>query len=139
MAEEDSSNRIKVIFKGGRDFDAPWITIEGETFSEVGLLIEEARTLEVFDTVKAAAAEFTGSPIGMSQAAAEIQRAFPGSQEVQPGVIWAGAQQGQQLPQQHGQTCVHGPMKYIAQGKYGPFWACSLPRGTPGQCKARNA
>lgn len=45
----------------------------------------------------------------------------------------------QQLPPGTTPTCAHGPREYVAQGKYGPFWACPQPKGAPDKCKAVNA
>jgi hypothetical protein len=53
-------------------------------------------------------------------------------------------QQGQQQ-QGYGQQqslaprCAHGEMKYIANGRYGPFYACPTPQGAPDKCKSVNA
>jgi hypothetical protein len=47
----------------------------------------------------------------------------------------AGPGGSQGLPQQ--QYCNHGAMRYIPNGKYGPFWACPLNRDDPNKCKAR--
>jgi hypothetical protein len=103
----------------------------------LGLMLEDIRDKEVFPTVVAAAEEFCFKAPAMSQAVRDIQNAFPGSQ-----VMYG--QGGQQLPQQfqpggNAPNCAHGAMQYVAQGKYGPFWACPQPRGAYDKCKAVNA
>lgn len=138
MASENPSG-ITITLKGGAGYEAPWIVIHAETVAEGGAILEELRRLEAFAAVRDAAREFH-TP-NMSQAAREIQNVFPGSQTHEPGQVWAGNRGGQELPQQYqgGEVCAHGPMKYIAQGKYGPFWACPADRDDPNRCKARNA
>jgi hypothetical protein len=139
MEEKDSSG-ITITLKGGAGYEAPWIVIHASTVAEGGAILEELRTLEALQTVQEAAREFRSAVPTMSQAVQDIQNVFPGSQAYQPGQIPGG----QQLPQQYQpggtvQQCAHGPMKYIATGRYGPFWACPTPQGAPDKCKSRNA
>lgn len=140
-----------ITLKGGAGYDAPWIVIHGETASEAGAILEQLRELEAFEVVQQAAAEFAAERVkSNAEAVANVQAAMPGSQVIgqQPN-NWPqgsiGAQYGgQQLPQQfqpggNPPYCDHGQMTYVPNGKYGPFYACPLPQGTPGKCKARSA
>jgi hypothetical protein len=102
--------------------------------NSLGLVLEEIRDKEVFPTVTMAAEEFHYKPPSTSQAVRDIQNAMNGGR----------GYDGQNLPGQYqpggnAPNCAHGPMQYVAQGKYGPFWACPQPRGAYDKCKAVNA
>jgi hypothetical protein len=154
------SERVTITLKAGTGFDAPWIVIHGDDVTEAGALLQELRSRGVFAAVRAAGIEFASAELGReAQAVNNVQRsmggqvtgyqheASQGSQEssYRPPYQDAGPEtrypQGgsQQLPQGYEQTCAHGPMTYIAQGKYGPFWACRLERNDPNRCKPRSA
>lgn len=141
---------IVATFKG--DTQPPWLVVHAETVEELGEIIVQLRDGEVMPVIHAAAEEYAAmrTPPNLQQAIGNVQAAMPGSQVIgQEPNQWPqgsiGAQYGgQQLPQQYqpggnAPTCLHGPMQYVANGQYGPFWACPLPKGTPGKCKARNA
>jgi hypothetical protein len=148
---------VVITLKG--DGGAPWIVVHGSDAGAAGDQIEYLRQTEAFAAVQQANAEFAAARQlpDMAQAIANVQAAMPGSQvigtEQNGGAPWApgsigamygGNGGGQQLPQQfqpggQPQFCQHGAMTYVANGKFGPFWACPLPRDTPGKCKARNA
>lgn len=134
---------LVVTLKG--DGAAPWIVAHGESVTEVATMLDDLAESSAYSVIQDAAKAFTGArnTDPMDAALGVVMQTFPGAQVVGPGPQYVGG--GQQLPQQFqpggGQApmCMHGPMQYVANGKYGPFWACPLPRDTPGKCKARNA
>jgi hypothetical protein len=109
--------------------------IHAETVAEAGSALEELRNLEAFATVRDAAKEFQAATPTMSEAVQAIQNAVPGSSSYQQGQVLPSAFQ----PGGQAQQCAHGTMKYIANGRYGPFWACPTPQNAPDKCKSRNA
>lgn len=144
-------SEVVITLKG--DGQAPWIVVHGETPEEAGEMVERLREQEALSVIQQANAEFAAERAvpTPAQAVANVQAAMPGAQVIgtEP-TAWPqgsiGAQYGgtQQLPQQfqpggQAQMCAHGPMNYVPNGQYGPFWACPLPKGTPGKCKSRNA
>lgn len=97
--ENEPSGRISATFKEGTGFDACWVVVEAANAVELSNIIQRLRQLGAFKGVRQVAAEFRGSIhlMGMTQAvegsretaaldraAAEIERAMPGTTEVQP-------------------------------------------------------
>lgn len=128
--------------------------IHTESPNELLQILEEMREADVFSLYQEAAASFAASapepPPSMDQAIQNIQNAMPGSTVAgsypnnSVGGYYQPQGQGQQLPQQFqpgGQPefCAHGAMTYVANGKFGPFWGCPLPKGHPDKCKTRPA
>lgn len=129
------------------------LTVRGDSFEEFKSNIVAARNGNAPAAVKAFEAEVSArAATGHEEAVRTVTETFPGS-AVDPGDGWgpSGAPMqtpggDQELPPQYGgsgaqppqQYCNHGPMKYIPNGKYGPFWGCTLPKDAPGKCKARS-
>lgn len=135
--------------------EPPWLVIHTESPNELLQILDELREADVFSMYQEAAVSFAAAapepPPTMQQAVQTVQHVMPGSQVVgqydngQIGGYYGGGQgQGQQLPQQFqpgGQPeyCNHGQMTFVANGKFGPFWGCPLPKGHPDKCKTRPA
>lgn len=148
MADENNTG-LSITLKAGTGYGAPWVVLHAQSVFEAGEMLEELRLSGALTAVREAAREFQAATPSMEQAVQTVQRTFPGAQTHQPGQVWAGgsqAQQGgsQELPSQYqpggnAPQCAHGAMKYIANGKFGPFWACPTPMGAQDKCKSRNA
>lgn len=139
-------SEVVVTLKGDRQ--APWVVIHGETPGEVAGMIQELNEGEIYGIIAEAAKELTENSLTMAQAVQNVQNAMPGSQVTgqydnsNVGGYYGGG--GQNLPQQfqpggQPEMCAHGAMTYIANGKYGPFWGCPLPKGHPDKCRTKPA
>jgi hypothetical protein len=121
-------------------------TVRGDSFGEFKQNIIDARNGNAPAACKAFEAEVAAAPVeSHEEAVRNVTDGFTGS-TADPG-SYDSYQGSQELPPQYGgggaqpqqQYCNHGPMKYFANGKYGPFWACPLGRDDPNKCKLRSA
>jgi len=129
--QTESDGKVVLTFKGGRDFDAPWIVIHANGLQEAHDFVvgENAALLAVvMERTQSAAKHFAGikAPAAAAVEAAQPQRAAPqGSQEA-PG----GAKR----------FCDHGEMVFKtgvakATGKPYSLFSCTAPRES--QCKGQ--
>lgn len=125
----ESDGKVVLTFKGGRDFDAPWVVIHANGLQEAHDFVvgENASLLAVvMERVQVAAKHFAGSGKPAVAAQAEPSTAAPQQAVSAPG----------------GQTrqCAHGEMVFrsgVAKGTGKPYslFSCTAPREH--QCKAQ--
>lgn len=125
----ESDGKVVLTFKGGRDFDSPWIVIHANGLPEAHDFVvgENAALLAaVMDRVKVASKHFVGQP-----AAPAVQS---GGQQT-----GAAPQASQEAPGGEKRFCNHGEMVFKsgvakATGKPYSLFSCTAPREH--QCKA---
>ena len=126
-AQAESDGKVVLTFKGGRDFDAPWIVIHANGLQEAHDFVvgDNASLLAtVMDRVKVASQHFAGKPAAAPAAAP--QRQAPQAATEAPG--------GEK------RFCEHGEMVFKsgvakATGKPYKLFSCTAPREQ--QCKAQ--
>ena len=124
-----SDGKVVLTFKGGRDFDAPWVVIHANGLQEAHDFVvgdNAALLAVVMDRVKTASKHFAGiAAPAPAQAGAAPQRGAP--------------QASQQAPGGETRFCSHGEMVFKsgvakATGKPYSLFSCTAPRES--QCKA---
>lgn len=130
-APADSDGKVVLTFKGGRDFDAPWIVIHANGLQEAHDFVvgDNASLLAtVMERVKVASRHFAGQP-----AAAQPQAAGGGQA---PSRAPQGAQEA---PGGEKRFCEHGEMVFKSgvskAGNSYKLFSCTAPREH--QCKAQ--
>lgn len=128
--QTDSDGKVVITFKGGRDFDAPWIVFHANGLQEAhDFVVDNVSMLAtVMQKTQEAAKYFAGKAAGKDPAAeaAQPQRSAPqGSQEAPGG---------------EKRFCDHGEMVFRtgvakATGKPYSLFSCTAPRES--QCKAQ--
>lgn len=130
-APAESDGKVVLTFKGGRDFDAPWIVIHANGLQEAHDFVvgDNASLLStVMERVKLAAKHFAGQP------AAQAAQAGGGGQA--PSRAPQGAQEA---PGGEKRFCEHGEMVFKSgvskAGNSYKLFSCTAPREH--QCKAQ--
>jgi len=126
----ESDGKVVLTFKGGRDFDSPWIVVHANGLQEAHDFVvgENAALLAVvMDRVKVASKHFVGQP------AAPVAQG--GSQQ-----HGSAPQASQEAPGGEKRFCDHGEMVFRsgvakATGKPYSLFSCTAPRES--QCKAQ--
>lgn len=131
VVQAESDGKVVLTFKGGRDFDAPWIVIHANGLQEAHDFVvgDNASLLAVvMDRVKVASAHFAGKPAGAPAApqGGQGERQAP--------------QQAAEAPGGEKRFCSHGEMVFKsgvakATGKPYSLFSCTAPRDQ--QCKAQ--
>lgn len=157
-----SDHKVNVTIKGAAGYDAPWVTIGGDTPDEVlnalrfftGTQTSDVAELAVEAAVKfqnlwAVKDKLGGVPFPQSQGFTPTQQANvqqaqqAATAPIGPATQYiTGQQAAPQVPQQQaatppGPSCQHGPMTFRSGNKNGKAWSayfCPTPKGTPGQC-----
>ncbi|UJD20885.1 hypothetical protein SEA_ZIMMER_47 [Mycobacterium phage Zimmer] len=128
-----SEGKITTTFKGGRDFDAPWIVIHSSTVEEAIETVRDTDKLkELFQLTQSGAKFFAGLGGGPAPAQQGGGQAAPQQQQ-------SRAPQGAtQAPNGETRTCAHGPMVFKSgvskAGNAYKLFSCTAPRNE--QCKA---
>lgn len=126
-AADDSDGKVVLTFKGGRDFDAPWIVIHANGLQEAHDFVvgeNSALLATIMDKVKVASTYFAGKP------AAPVGSPAPARQAPQVAT---------QAPGGETRFCEHGEMVFKSgvskAGKPYKLFSCTAPRES--QCKAQ--
>ena len=125
----ESDGKVVLTFKGGRDYDAPWIVIHANGLQEAHDFVvgDNASLLAVvMERVKTASSHFAGKPANAEQAQAPAPGYAPQAATEAPG--------GEK------RFCNHGEMVFKsgvakATGKPYSLFSCTAPRES--QCKAQ--
>jgi hypothetical protein len=125
----ESDGKVVLTFKGGRDFDAPWIVIHANGLQEAHDFVvgdNAALLAVVMERVQVAGKHFSGKPASAAQGSAQPESSAPPASQAAPG----------------GETryCEHGEMVFKsgvakATGKPYSLFSCTAPREH--QCKAQ--
>ena len=124
---EQADGKVVLTFKGGRDFDAPWIVIHANSLEDAYEQVTVKGELlgKLMERTKNAGAHFAGKPPAAPQGGSEPTRQAP-----------AGAQQA---PGGETRFCEHGEMVFKSgvskAGKPYKLFSCTAPRES--QCKAQ--
>ena len=128
-AVAESDGKVVLTFKGGRDFDAPWVVIHANGLQEAHDFVvgDNASLLAVvMERVQVAAKHFAGKPAAAAQGGAQPSTEPP--------------QASQEAPGGEKRFCSHGEMVFksgVAKGTGKPYslFSCTAPREH--QCKAQ--
>lgn len=125
----ESDGKVVLTFKGGRDFDAPWIVIHANGLQEAHDFVvgDNASLLAtVMDRVKVASSHFAGKQDPPAQGGGAPPSRAP--------------QAAQQAPNGETRFCEHGEMVFksgVAKGSGKPYRLFSCPAPRDQQCKAQ--
>jgi hypothetical protein len=130
-----SEGKIVSTFKGGRDYDAPWVVVHADSVSESLSVINDTEFAELLTRVQAAAQYFAGqaptNPNSVGQNSSQN-----GSQPRTQGKP-AAATEGPWGTQ----SCKHGTKVFRSgQGDDGNVWQgyfCPAPRNSSDKCKTQ--
>ncbi|AOZ61287.1 hypothetical protein SEA_DARTHPHADER_47 [Mycobacterium phage DarthPhader] len=127
-----AEGKVTTTFKGGRDFDAPWIVIHSSTVEEAIETVRDTDKLkELFQLTQSGAKFFAGLGGGSAPAQQGGGQAAPQQQSRAP-------QGATQAPNGETRTCAHGPMVFKSgvskAGNAYKLFSCTAPRNE--QCKA---
>lgn len=150
-----------VTLKAGRDFDAPWIVISGDTGVQLharldeldpDLLAKVATKAKQFANAKSmrlvpVVTQPDGTPAKVDvtgKALEEIKGAIPDSEVVDSPKPTQLGEPEQELPASATPKCEHGLRKYFKAGKhngepYPASWRCPLAKSDPNRCKSITA
>lgn len=127
-----SDGKIVFTLKAGRDFDAPWVVISGDTVAEAVTHLQAVNGNEqaIVDQARLLQAAYSAGPLTTPTAAAPAAA---------PAAPAAPAATAPPASQPAGQMCVHGPRTYrtgtSARGAWQAYF-CPLAKGHPDQCDA---
>jgi hypothetical protein len=136
-APMSDGNKVRVTLKGGKGYDAPWITIDGTSVEDALAQLQKGPVKDLVDLTAKVGSYFANSGNGAPAAAPQAAPATP-PQFVNGQVVQGGQPLHQPAPQPaSGTACAHGErVLREGNGAKGP-WAglmCPTPKGTPGQC-----
>lgn len=100
LAKDDpDANKVRVTFKGGTGYDAPWITVDGTNIQDTREQLSDLEGLKaLMDDVARFGRYFSGTGAKGSQNGSQGQQGAPVHQQPPPGVT---------VP-----DCAHGPMVF---------------------------
>lgn len=144
----DGKHKINVTLKAGKDYDAPWITVGGDSAEEVVGLLGEIEQVALLAVAAGVGDEFGRAwlathtlnaghaPAPQNQPQQQYQ---PVQQQAPQGGGWGGNQGQQSAPTGQAPVCAHGPMtdRNFNGSKVYQAWYCTSPKGTP-QCPKVN-
>jgi hypothetical protein len=128
-----SEGKIVSTFKGGRDYDAPWVVVHADNVTESLAIINDKEFAELLTRVQAAAQYFAGqAPVPSPQTAQNTsQNGSQGRTQGKP----AGVTQGPWGEQ----SCKHGVMAFKSgtsdDGSVWQGYFCPAPRNSTDKCK----
>lgn len=129
-----SEGKIVSTFKGGRDYDAPWVVVHADSVSESLAVINDMEFAELLTRVQAAAQYFAGqAPTPNTTSAQNTSQS--GSQPRTQGKP-AAATEGPWGTQ----TCPHGTMTFRSGVGDNGVWQgyfCPAPRNSSDKCKTK--
>ena len=126
-AVEQADGKVVLTFKGGRDFDAPWIVIHANSLEDAyeQVTVKAELLAKVMERTKTAGAHFAGGKAQAAPAQAAPQRQAP--------------QGAQEAPGGEKRFCEHGEMVFKSgiskAGKPYKLFSCTAPRES--QCRAQ--
>lgn len=151
-----SDKTINATLKAGSAYDAPWITVGGDSEAEVAFKLRAIGADgdgDLMSLVASAGKALQGYWTASDQLGAQAIAQEALAQPVAPANPWesqapapAFVPQQQQFQQQPAQPqgqpvpqCAHGPRQFRTSkpgaGKPWSAWMCPTPKGTPGQCE----
>jgi hypothetical protein len=130
-----SEGKVVSTFKGGRDYDAPWVVVHADDVKESLAIVNDPEFAELLTRVQKASEYFQGQkPTSPTQAAQNTSQ--NGSQARTQGKP-AAATDGPWGPQ----SCPHGQMSFKSGvGDKGEVWQgyfCPAPRNSSDKCKTK--
>lgn len=130
-----SEGKVVSTFKGGRDYDAPWVVVHADDVKESLAIVNDPEFAELLTRVQKASEYFQGQkPTSSTQAAQSTSQ--NGSQPRTQGKP-AAATDGPWGPQ----SCPHGQMSFKSGvGDKGEVWQgyfCPAPRNSSDKCKTK--
>lgn len=129
-----SEGKIVSTFKGGRDYDAPWVVVHADSVTESLSVINDKDFAELLTRVQAAAQYFAGQAPASPTAPAQ-NSSQNGSQARTQGKPAAATEGPWGV-----QTCPHGTMTFRSGMGDNGVWQgyfCPAPRNSSDKCKTK--
>jgi hypothetical protein len=129
-----SEGKIVSTFKGGRDYDAPWVVVHADSVTESLAVINDKDFAELLTRVQAAAQYFAGQAPASPTASAQ-NSSQNGSQARTQGKPAAATEGPWGV-----QTCPHGTMTFRSGMGDNGVWQgyfCPAPRNSSDKCKTK--